>query len=112
LEPLSLLASGGIYSTLLEAELRPMPIKEGVLRPTGKWLRVIEARTGEPIPVTDQLRQDLETEQQARAEADRALIEAEQARAEADRARVEAEERAARAEAALRALLRQQGTEE
>jgi Uma2 family endonuclease len=112
LEPLSLLASGGIYSTLLEAELRPMPIKEGVLRPTGKWLRVIDARTGEPIPVTDQLRQDLETEQQARAEADRALIEAEQALIEAEQARVKAEERAARAEAALQALLRQQDTEE
>jgi hypothetical protein len=28
LEPMSLLPSGGIYSAILEAELRPMPIKE------------------------------------------------------------------------------------
>jgi len=119
LEPVSLLASGGIYSTLLEAELRPMPIKEGVLRPAGKWLRVIDSRTGQPIPVTDQLRQDLETEQQARSkaeqarvEAEQARVEAEQARGEAEQARVEADERAARAEAALQALLRQQGAEE
>ncbi len=122
LEPLSLLASGGIYSTLLEAELRPMPIKEWALRPTGKWLRVIDPQTGQPVPVTDQLRQDLATEQQARVAAeqeraeaeqarvaaDQALIEVEQARLEAEQARSEAEERAARAEAALQALLRQQ----
>jgi hypothetical protein len=97
------------------------------LRPTGKWLRVIDSRTGQPVPVTDQLRQDLETEQQARAEADRARVEAEQSRTEAElsrteaeqarikaeQARTEADERAARGSgAASAAALRQQGTEE
>ncbi len=95
MQPLPFLPSGGIMSSLLGAELRPVSMGQTERRPAGVWLRVINPRTNHPISIADELRRDFEVEHNARIEA--------------ERERAEAEERAARAEAALEALLRQQG---
>ncbi len=59
MEPLSLLPSGGIMSQLLGAELRPAPMGETERRPAGIWLRVIDPRTGEPVPIAVEEHDDL-----------------------------------------------------
>jgi Uma2 family endonuclease len=40
------LPSGGLWSPLLEAELRPLPMAGSRKRSTGIWLRVMDPRTG------------------------------------------------------------------
>jgi Uma2 family endonuclease/flagellar motor switch/type III secretory pathway protein FliN len=54
MEPLTPLASGGIISPLLEAELRPMPMVETPRRPAGTWLRVIDPTSGRPVRVAEE----------------------------------------------------------
>ncbi len=120
-----LLPSGGLWSPLLGAELRVLPMGENEWRPAGPWLRVLDPDTGEPIPGPDEqvhLEQQArlaaedraDTEQQARLEAEDRADAQEQARLEAERharaaeqrAQV-SEQRAQAAEAALTALLAQ-----
>jgi len=121
-----LLPSGGLWSPLLGAGLRVLPMSETTWRPAGPWLRVLDPATGEPIPVPDE---QVHLEQQARLAEQQARLKAEQWAHDADqrarkaeqwahdaeqRARVEeearraSEERAQAAEAALAALLAQQ----
>ena len=45
---------GGIESPLLGTELRPMAMARMEWRPAGVWLRVIDPRTGEPIPIAEE----------------------------------------------------------
>nr|MDQ2829541.1 hypothetical protein [Chloroflexota bacterium] len=54
MEPLTPLASGGIMSPLLGAELRPMPMDETPRRPAGTWLRVINPASGRPVRVAEE----------------------------------------------------------
>jgi len=54
MEPLTPLASGGIISPLLRAELRPMPMAETPRRPAGVWLRVIDPASGRPVRVAEE----------------------------------------------------------
>ena len=54
MEPLTPLASGGIISPLLGAELRPIPMAETPRRPAGTWLRVIDPVGGRPIRVAEE----------------------------------------------------------
>lgn len=76
LEPLSYLPDGGIFSPLLGAELRVM----------GQWLRVIDPRTGLPVPRPH----ELDTAQRA-AEERAATAEERAASAEAEAAALRAE---------------------
>ncbi len=87
LEPRQPLPTGGIRSSLLGVELRPI----------GTYLRVIDPATGEPMFVPGEIQGAYET---AQARLDRA----EQARLEEQQARYAAEQRAAQAEAELREL--------
>jgi len=59
MEPLLARPDGGIYSPLLRAELRPVAMMETTRRPAGTWLRVIDPRTGEPIPIAEEEHDDL-----------------------------------------------------
>jgi len=70
-----LLPSGGLWSPLLGAELRVLPMEETAWRPAGPWLRVLDPTTGEPIPVPDE---QVHLEQQARLAEQQARLEAEQ----------------------------------
>jgi len=102
-----LLISGGLWSPLLGAELRVLPMGENEWRPAGPWLRVLDPATGEPIPVPDEqvhLEQQARlAEQQARLGAEQWAYNAEQrARAE-EQARYAAEDRADAEEQARRA---------
>ena len=99
-----LLASGGLWSPLLGAELRVLPMEETAWRPAGSWLRVLDPRTGEPIPVPDE---QVHLEQQARLIEQQARLAAEQRADAQEQARLAAEQRAQAAEAALAALLAQ-----
>ncbi len=54
MERLPGLPHGGIESPLLGTELRPMAMARIEWRPAGVWLRVIDPRTGEPIPVAEE----------------------------------------------------------
>jgi Uma2 family endonuclease len=110
-----LLPSGGLWSPLLGAELRPLPLGEMGQRPAGTWLRVLDPRTGEPIPVAEEqvLAEQhalLLAEERAQAEVQARLVAEERAQAE-ERARRAAEERAQAAEAALQALLAERAGE-
>ncbi len=60
MEPLQARPDGGIYSPLLRAELRPMAMTETARRPAGLWLRVIDPRTGAPIPTAEEEHGDLQ----------------------------------------------------
>jgi Uma2 family endonuclease len=121
--PAPVLPSGGLWSPLLGAALRPLPLGEIGQRPAGTWLRVIDSQTGEPIPVAEEqvLREEqarlaaealaqaaeerVQAEGRARLAAE-ALAQAAEEHAQAEeQARLSAEERAQAAEAALRALL-------
>lgn len=136
MQPLPERPGGGIYSSLLRAELRPLAMEETEWRPGGMWLRVIDPRTGEPIPTADEEHNSLQAvrselamtraravalETQAAAmqgqlaeERERAAAMQEQLIREA-RAREATEERLARMEAALHEvqvlLTRQQDSE-
>ncbi len=105
MEPLPRLASGGIYSPLLGAELRPLAIGQSERRPAGVWLRVIDPATGRPIPIMDEEHRDLEEAREQLTDTREHLTEEAHARLAAEEAWLAAEERAARAEAALQALL-------
>ncbi len=59
MESLQARPDGGIYSPLLRAELRPVAMTETTRRPAGIWLRVIDPRTGEPIPIAEEEHNDL-----------------------------------------------------
>ncbi len=110
--PLPIDASGGIISPLLRAELRPMPMAGVGDRLPGTYLRVIDARTGQPFPVPEELQHNYEGLQHDYVVAQQRLGAEQQARDEAERARQAAEQRAAQAEAELEqlraALARQQ----
>jgi len=131
--PLPIDASGGIISPLLRVELRPMPMAGVGDRLPGTYLRVIDARTGQPFPVPEELQHNYEGLQhnyeglqhnyeglQHNYEglqhnyvvAQQRLGAEQRARDEAERARQAAEQRAAQAEAELEqlraALARQQ----
>jgi len=54
MEPLTPLASGGIISPLLRAELRPVFMEETPRRPAGDWLRVIDPVSGRPVRVAEE----------------------------------------------------------
>jgi Uma2 family endonuclease len=126
LERVELNALGGIWSLLLETELRPQWMEESAERPAGLWLRAMDPETRQPVRVPEEVYRDLRIEEQARQEAEQRAAQAElraaqaehrsqaeaQARLEAERqaqaeaqARLEAEQRAAQAEARLQALL-------
>jgi len=123
MQPLPVLASGGIESPLLGTELRPMTIPRMKWRAAGVWLRVIDPRTGEPIPIAEvqAAREHVTMEEHARLAAERRATDEENARLAAERratdeerARLAADQRAERAEAELQelraALAPQQGT--
>ncbi len=105
MQPLPVRPGGGIYSALLQAELRPVAMAETERRPGGTWLRIIDPATGRPVPLAEEEHRALEAAEQARAAAEQARAAAEQARAAAEQARAAAEERALHLEATLRALL-------
>ena len=92
-----LLASGGLWSPLLGAELRVLPMGENEWRPAGPWLRVLDPATGEPIPVPDE---QVHLEQQARLEAEQWAYDAEQHALAEQQARYAAESRAEQQEQA------------
>ncbi len=129
LEPLPPLSSGGIWSPLLDTELRPMAMPETRRRPAGVWLRVLDPLTGQPVEIAEEehdayqaaveqltamSEQLTATSEQLTAASEQLTATSEQLSTARDRlaaeerARVAAEERAARAEAALRALLDEQ----
>ena len=105
LEPLSTLASGGIYSPLLGTELRPMALGQSERRPAGVWLRVIDPATNQPIPLMDEEHRAVQATRDQLTETQDQLTETRDQLTEEARARLAAEERAAQAEAALQALL-------
>ncbi|MDQ2827431.1 MAG: Uma2 family endonuclease [Chloroflexota bacterium] len=116
MEPLPYTPLGGIESPLLETELRPMPIPRLViphveLRPAGVWLRVIDPRTGEPIPIPEEERVALLATQerldstQERLDSTQERLDSTQERlATEEVVRLAAEERAMSAETELRLL--------
>ncbi len=61
MEPLVALSSGGIMSSLLRAELRPMAMERTERRPAGTWLRVIDPQSGLPLPTSEEVQRDLDT---------------------------------------------------
>jgi len=100
LELLPPLASGGVYSPLLQAELRPVAMEVLGNRPAGVWLRVIDPATGQPVPLAEEEHNSLQAERQARLTAEQARLAAEQARLAAEQARLAAEQRAGEEERA------------
>jgi len=111
MEPLAALAGGGVWSPLLGTELRPLAMARIEWRPAGVWLRVIDPRTGEPIPVAEEehhelqaTREQLTVEERARLAAERRAADEERARLAADQARLAADQRAEQAEAELQTL--------
>jgi Uma2 family endonuclease len=115
LEPVPLVANGGIVSPLLGVELRPVSMPATEYRTAHTWLRVIDLQTGEMIAWTEEEHHRLQEAMQARLAAESRAQSEEQARLAAEeraqreeQARLAAEERAARAEAMLRDLLARQ----
>lgn len=86
-----LLPSGGVWSPLLGAELRALPLEESIYREAGVWLRIIDPMTGEPIPLADE---KVLREQEARMAAETLLMTEQQARIAEQQARIAAEARA------------------
>jgi len=111
LEETALLPSGGVWSPILRAELRPVVTPDTEWEPAGVYLRVIDPTTGAPIRVGEEIRQDY---QAAREQAQTAREQAQTAREQAmglqeqltreEMARQDAEERARRAEEELERL--------
>jgi hypothetical protein len=104
----ALLPSGGLWSPLLEAELRAQAMTEMGQRPAGVWLRVLDPETGEPIPLAAEEVVQAEAalrvaEEQAAVEAARAAAAEERAQQE-ERTRRLAEERVRELEERLRRL--------
>jgi len=58
LEEVLLLPSGGVWSALLRAELRPAWASGTEWEPAGTYLRVIDPTTDAPVRVGDEVRQD------------------------------------------------------
>ncbi len=97
MEPLPYTPGGGIESPLLETELRPMLIPRLVIphievRPAGVWLRVIDPRTGEPIPIPEEEHGELEAMREQVTMEERARLAAEQARLAAERRAIDEEQ--------------------
>ena len=119
LEPLAPLASGGIMSPLLGAELRPLVTPHTRRHPAGTWLRILDPGTQQPIQIAPEEHDDfmtaveqltatqeqLVTVQEQLTEEAQARLLAERRVADEAAARLAAEERAAQAEAALQKLL-------
>jgi len=112
LEPLAPLASGGIMSPLLGAELRPLATPHTRRHPAGTWLRVLDPWTAQPIQIAPEEHDDFLAAVEQLTTTREQLIEEAQARLLAERqvadeltARLAAEARAAQAEAALQQLL-------
>jgi len=95
MEPLSATPGGGIMSPLLGAELRPVAMGETAERMAGVWLRVIDPRTGEPIPIAAEEHDDLRETREQLAEEARARAVMREQLAEEARARVVMEGRLA-----------------
>jgi len=116
MEPLPYTPGGGIASPLLETELRPMLIPRLVIphievRPAGVWLRVIDPRTGEPIPIPEEehgeleaMREQVTMEERARLAAEQARLAAERRAIDEEQARLAADRRAEQAETELQEL--------
>jgi hypothetical protein len=118
MEPLPYTPWGGIASPLLETELRPMLIPGMEWQPAGVWLRIIDPRNGEPIPVADEehdalraAREQVAVEERGRLMAERHAADEEQARlaterhaADEEQARLVADQRVEQAEAELQEL--------
>ena len=104
MEPLSLLSSGGIMSQLLGAELRPVAMEETERRPAGTWLRVIDPRTGEAVPIAAEEHDDLRETREQLAEETRARVVMREQLAEETRARVVMEGRQTQMETELQLL--------
>jgi hypothetical protein len=101
-EPLQATESGGIWSPLLRAELRPLPMGETWRRPAGIWLRVLDPRTAQPLPTAEEEAERAQHEEQARRQAEaRAALAEERAKHE-EQVRRQAEERARAEEEARR----------
>ncbi len=121
-----LLPTGGVWSTLLRAELRPTHMPGTQWEPEGTYLRVIDPATDEPIHVGEEVEQDYRAARQQLTMAERQLTMAErqlnaaqerlvreeqarlaeqQARLAEQQARLAAEQRAHAAEEALQRVL-------
>ena len=95
MEPLSATPGGGIMSPLLGAELRPVAMGETAERMAGVWLRVIDPRTGEPVPIAAEEHDDLRETREQLAEEARACAVMREQLAEEARARAVMEGRLA-----------------
>jgi len=104
MEPLSATPGGGIMSPLLGAELRPVAMGETAERMAGVWLRVIDPRTGEPVPIAAEEHDDLRETREQLAEEARARVVMREQLAEEARARVVMREQLAE-EARARAVM-------
>ncbi len=107
MEPLSATPGGGIMSPLLGAELRPMAMGETAERMAGVWLRVIDPRTGEPIPTAEEDRANLRVARERMALEERLRVSLEDQLSLEERLRTELEGQLA-AGARLRTELREQ----
>ncbi len=104
MQPLPFLPSGGIASPLLGTELRPVAMTPVNWHPAGVWLRVIDPRTGEPIPIPDEEREDLHATRERLTTTQGRLNETQGRLTEEMQARRAAEEQAAQARAELESL--------
>ncbi len=104
MEPLSATPGGGIMSPLLGAELRPVAMGETAERMAGVWLRVIDPRTGEPVPIAAEEHDDLRETREQLAEEARARAVMREQLAEEARARVVMEGRQTQMETELQLL--------
>jgi len=118
MERLPGLPRGGIESPLLGTELRPMAMARIEWRPAGVWLRVIDPRTGEPIPIAEEehvafratreqlttTREQLTTTQEQLTTTREQLTTTREQLDMKELARLAAEERAVRVETELRLL--------
>ncbi len=120
-----LLPTGGVWSPLLRAELRPTHVPDTQWEPEGTYLRVIDPATDEPIHVGEEVEQDYRAARQQLTVAERQLtmaerqldaaqerlVREEQARLAEQQARIAAEQRAHAAEEALQQLLSARDTD-
>ena len=111
MERLPGLPRGGIESPLLGTELRPMAMARIEWRPAGVWLRVIDPRTGEPIPIAEEehvafraTREQLTTTREQLTTTREQLTTTREQLDMKELARLAAEERAVRVETELRLL--------
>ncbi len=95
-----LLPTGGVWSPLLRAELRPTHVPGTQWEPEGTYLRVIDPATDEPIHVGEEVEQDYRAARQQLTMAERQLTMAERQLTMAERQLGAAQERLVREEQA------------